>query len=279
MNAQNTSAKPTIASADFIAGMAKGMAVLESFDTERQRLNATSAAQRAGITRAAARRHLLTLAHLGYLETDGSFYWLSSKVLRFSGSYLASARLPRVLQPALNRLAAQTGESFSAVVRDADQVVIVARNDFQKSATNNYKNNSILGNKYAGYTPYGLHLGARLPIHATSTGRVLLAALSDAEFEAWVHKRSLPRLTAFTCTDMTRFRDIIAHIKVDDYAVANQEHELGVHALAVPVRNMAGSTVAALNVVTQPSRLEPQAWLRELLPLLQDAARELRALI
>jgi IclR family pca regulon transcriptional regulator len=250
MNAQNTMAAPKIAPADFIVGMAKGMAVLESFDTERQRLNATLAAQRAGITRAAARRHLLTLAHLGYLETDGSFYWLSSKVLRFSGSYLASARLPRVLQPTLSRLAAQTGESFSAVVRDADEVVIVARNDYK-----HYKNNSALGSKYAGYTPYGLHLGARLPIHATSTGRVLLAALSEAEF------------------------DVVAKIKVDEYAIASQEHELGVHALAVPLRNMQGDTVAALNVVTQPSHLEPQVLLRDLLPLLQDAARELRSLI
>ena len=277
MNAQ-------ISSADFIAGMAKGMAVLESFDTERQRLNATLAAQRAGITRAAARRHLLTLAHLGYLETDGSFYWLSSKVLRFSGSYLASARLPRVLQPTLSRLAAQTGESFSAVVRDADEVVIVARNDYsrqnhQNQHKNSYQNNSVIGNKYAGYTPYGLHLGARLPIHATSTGRVLLAALNDAEFELWAHARSLPRLTAHTSTDMAEFRSVIAKIKADDYAIASQEHELGVHALAVPLRNMQGDTVAALNVVTQPSHLEPQVLLRDLLPLLQDAARELRNLL
>lgn len=279
MSAQNSKEEHTIANADFIAGMAKGMAVLESFDTERQRLNATLAAQRAGITRAAARRHLLTLAHLGYLETDGSFYWLSSKVLRFSGSYLASARLPRVLQPTLSRLAAQTGESFSAVVRDADQVVIVARNDVQNSRKNSYKNNSDSGGKYGGYTPYGLHLGARLPIYATSTGRVLLAALNDAEFEAWAQDRLLPRLTAFTCTDMTQFRGIIAHIKTADYAIASQEHELGVHALAVPVRNMQGSTVAALNVVTQPSRLEPQELQRDLLPMLQEAARELRALI
>ena len=112
----------TIAKADFIEGIAKGMAVLESFDTERQRLNATLAAARAGITRAAARRHLLTLAHLGYLETDGSYFWMSPKVLRFSGSYLASSRLPRALQPTLNRLAAQTGESFSAVVLDGESV-------------------------------------------------------------------------------------------------------------------------------------------------------------
>ena len=280
MNAQNSIEKlafPTIEPADFIAGMAKGMAVLESFDTERQRLNATLAAQRAGITRAAARRHLLTLSHLGYLETDGSFYWLSSKVLRFSGSYLASARLPRVLQPTLNRLAAQTGESFSAVVRDVDEVVIVAKSS--QVNLEYYKKSSSLGNKYAGYSPYGLHLGARLPLHATSTGRVLLAALDDAEFEAWAQNRMLQRLTALTCTDMGRFRSIIAHIKVDDFAVASQEHELGVHALAVPVRNVQGVTVAALNVVTQPSRLEPQALLRDLLPLLQAAARELRALV
>jgi IclR family transcriptional regulator, pca regulon regulatory protein len=281
MNAQNSKEERTIAPADFIAGMAKGMAVLESFDTERQRLNATLAAQRAGITRAAARRHLLTLAHLGYLETDGSFYWLSSKVLRFSGSYLASARLPRVLQPTLSRLAAQTGESFSAVVRDADQVVIVARSNYygQNSGRNHYQKNSNLGNKYAGYTPYGLHLGARLPMYATSTGRVLLAALSDAEFDAWALERSLPRLTAHTCTDMTQFRSMVAHIRELDYAIASEEHELGVHALAVPVRNMAGSTVAALNVVTLPERLELQALQKELLPLLQEAARELRALI
>jgi IclR family pca regulon transcriptional regulator len=273
MIAQNQAQKSTIASADFIAGMAKGMAVLESFDTERQRLNATLAAQRAGITRAAARRHLLTLAHLGYLETDGSFYWLSSKVLRFSGNYLASARLPRVLQPTLSRLAAQTGESFSAVVRDADEVIIIAKSN------NSYQKNSVLVNKYAGYTPYGLHLGARLPIHATSTGRVLLAALNDAEFEAWAHARTLPRLTVHTCTDMAKFQGVIAQIREMDFAVASEEHELGVHALAVPVRNMAGATVAALNVVTQPARLDASVLKRELLPLLQEAARELRALI
>ena len=95
MNAQKEPEKTVIARADFIAGMAKGMAVLESFDTERQRLNATLAAQRAGITRAAARRHLLTLAQLGYLETDGSFYWLSDrKSTRLNSSHLDLSRMP-----------------------------------------------------------------------------------------------------------------------------------------------------------------------------------------
>ena len=256
-----------IQKADLIEGMAKGMAVLESFDTERQRLNATLAAQRAGLTRAAARRHLLTLAHLGYLDTDGSYFWLAAKVLRFSGSYLASARLPRVLQPTLNRLAAQTLASFSAVVRDTDEVVIVARS----------------GNDRGGgplrVLAYGLHLGARLPVHATSTGRVLLAAESKSSFNAWMKNRSLPRLTAHTITEPKAFRAVIEQVRADDFCVASEEHELGVHALAVPLRNLQGKTVAALNVVTTPQRLEPELLRRDLLPLLLDAARELRPLL
>ncbi|MEP6824604.1 MAG: IclR family transcriptional regulator C-terminal domain-containing protein [Ramlibacter sp.] len=251
----------TIAKADFIEGMAKGMAVLESFDTERQRLNATLAAQRAGITRAAARRHLLTLAHLGYLETDGAYFWLAPKVLRFSGSYLASARLPRVVQPTLNRLAAQTAESFSAVVLAGDQVVIVARGGSVRMLA------------------YGLHLGARLPAHATSTGRMLLAALPKAGFSAWMNGRELARLTARTTVEPREFRALVAQARAQDWCVASEEHELGVHALAVPLRNMQGQTVAALNAVASPQRMQAPAMEREILPLLLEAARELRPLL
>lgn len=258
-----------IAKADLIEGMVKGMAVLESFDTERQRLNATQAAQRAGLTRAAARRHLLTLAHLGYLETDGRHYWLSSKVLRFSGSYLASSRLPRVLQPALDRLAAQTGQAHSAVVLNGDEVVIVARSSELRR-----------GSEAAPpVLAYGLHLGARLPAHATSTGRVLLAALPRAEFSTWLRGRTLTRLTVHTVTEPRAFRAVIEQVRREDHCLSSEEHELGVHALAVPLRNPRGQTVAALNVVASTARLSAQALRRDLLPLLWDAARELRPLL
>jgi IclR family pca regulon transcriptional regulator len=267
-----------IAKADFIEGMAKGMAVLESFDTERQRLNASLAALRAGITRAAARRHLLTLEHLGYLESEDGYYWLSPKVLRFSGSYLASARLPRVLQPTLNRLAAQTQQSFSCVVLDGDQVVIVAR-----SVGYAMREVAGPGGKLQASAPrvlaYGLHLGARLPAHATSTGRMLLACLPRAAFSAWMKSHALARLTAHTVTEAKTFRALVAEARTHDYCVARQAHELGVFALAVPLRNMRGSTVAALNVVTAPERLEPAVLHDDLLPLLLDAARELRPLL
>ncbi len=259
-----------IAKADKIEGMAKGMAVLESFDTQRQRLNATLAAERAGLTRAAARRHLLTLAHLGYLETDGSYFWLAAKVLRFSGSYLASARLPRAVQPSLNRLAAQTRQSFSVVVLDCDEVVIVGRSGYE------WKNEA---DGAVRLLAYGLHLGARLPVHATSTGRVLLAAQSKTAFSQWMKGRTLTRLTAHTLVDLKQFRALIEQVRADDYCVAHEEHELGVHALAVPLRNMQGHTVAALNVVTSPQRLAAQELQRDLLPLLLDASRELRPLL
>jgi IclR family pca regulon transcriptional regulator len=266
-----------IAKADMIEGMAKGMAVLESFDTQRQRLNATLAAERAGITRAAARRHLLTLTHLGYLETDGSYFWLAPKVLRFSGSYLATARLPRAIQPALNRLAAQTQESFSVAVLDGDEIVIIGRSGFEWKPSVDAKT------AQARVLAYGLHLGARLPAHATSTGRILLAAKTKSEVSAWLKAKTesgnLARLTLHTVTDVRKLKAMIEQVRANDYCVASEEHELGVHALAVPLRDMRGHTVAALNVVSSPQRLRLEMMQKELLPLLLDAARELRSLL
>ena len=261
-----------IAKADMIEGMAKGMAVLEAFDPQRQRLNATLAAERAGITRASARRHLLTLTHLGYLETDGGYFWLAAKVLRFSGSYLATARLPRAVQPALNRLAAQSPASFSVAVLDGDEVVIIGRSAMEWKSI---ESKSVQARVLA----YGLHLGARLPAHATSTGRVLLAAKGKGDFNAWLKPRlatGLARLTVHTTTDARTLKALVEKVRTDDYCQASEEHELGVHALAVPLRDMQGHTVAALNVVSaSPVDVGPLS----LLPLLLDAARELRPLL
>lgn len=254
-----------IAPADYIAGLAKGLAVLEAFDTERQRLNATVAAQRTGITRAAARRHLLTLAELGYLETDGSHYWLSARVLRFAGSYMATSRLPRTLQPTLNRLAAQTQAAFSAVVLDGGEGVIVARSAGSAEPVR--------------AQAYGLHLGARLPAHATSTGRVLLASLTQAEFTAWLQDRTLARITPQTEVNAKAFKALIEQVRADDFCLARDAHELGIHALAVPLRDMQGRTLAALNVVGTAEQFSDAAVQRKWLPLLLEAARELRPLL
>jgi len=146
-------------------------------------------------------------------------------------------------------------------VLDGDQVVIVARSGSSRLLA------------------YGLHLGARLPAHATSTGRVLLAAKPKAELNAWLKGRELPRLTHHTITDTREFRKLLDQVKAQDHCLASEEHELGVHALAVPLRNMQGRTVAALNVVAAAQIVDTSAMQRLSLPVLWEAARELRPLL
>lgn len=256
---------PGIAAADYIAGLGKGLAVLECFDTERQRLNATLAAERAGLTRAAARRHLLTLAHLGYLESDGHHFWLTPKVLGLSGSYLASARLPRTVQPVLNRLSALAAFSFSAAILAGSETVVIARSTAQGAAQQLFA--------------HGVHLGSRLPAHASSTGRVLLAALPLPALQDWLACRTLHRLTLHTLTQPAELHACLDQVRAQDYCIAQEEHELGVQAIAVPLRNSAGQTVAALNAVMSAQHMTAQALQRNLLPLLRDAAQELRPLL
>lgn len=258
--------------ADWIEGMARGMAVLESFDTERQRLNATLTAQRTGLTRAAARRHLLTLAHLGYLETDGQYYWLSAKVLGFAGSYLSGARLPRAVQPSLHQLSLATQLSCSVAVLQNDAVIIVARGIWQGGSALPIKaSHHVLA--------YGLHVGTRLPAHATSTGQVLLANLSEEQRQEWMANNSLSRLTAHTLIKKREFMRKLKQISEQDFSLAIQEHELGVEALAVPLRNARGDTVAALNLVRSGAHVQDLGMVERWLPLLQQTAQALRPLI
>ncbi|HVR49314.1 MAG TPA: IclR family transcriptional regulator C-terminal domain-containing protein [Pseudorhodoferax sp.] len=247
---------------DFIHALAKGLAVLESFDTERQTHNATTAAQRAGITRTSARRYLLTLSELGYLSSqDGQWFALTPKVLRTSGCYLASARLPRVVQSTLNKLSLELGVVVSVAVQDDDQIVVVARSGTTQFAA------------------YGIHLGARLRTHATSTGRVLLAALDDAQLQAWLERSALRRLTNRTTTDPAQLAALIREVRAQDYSLAEEEHELGICALAVPLRDMSGRVVAAMNLVFPAAHgcmgERQLPWLRAM----RAAAGEIQALL
>lgn len=261
----------TFNKADWIEGMARGMAVLESFDTERQRLNATLTAQRTGLKRATARRHLLTLAHLGYLETDGQYYWLSAKVLGFAGSYLSGARLPRAVQPTLHQLSLATQLSCSVAVLQNDAVIIVARGIWQGSDLPVKASHTVLA--------YGLHVGTRLPAHATSTGQVLLANLPAAQLKTWLGTSALSRLTSHTATQVKDLRQKLKRVAQQDYCLAEQEHELGVDALAVPLRNERGETVAALNLVRSGAGPNAPDLATRWLPLLQQTAQALRPLI
>lgn len=271
MIAQPTFGDQPMNKSDWIEGMARGMAVLESFDTERQRLNATLTAQRTGLTRATARRHLLTLTQLGYLETDGQYYWLSAKVLGFAGSYLSSARLPRAVQPTLHQLSLATQLSCSVAVLQNDAVIIVARGIWQGPELPIKASHGVLA--------YGLHVGTRLPAHATSTGQVLLANLTPKDMKAWLESHALSRLTVHTVTQTKEFKQKLKRVAQQDYCLAEQEHELGVDALAVPLRNERGDTIAALNLVRSGAGPNAPDLATRWLPLLQQTAQALRSLI
>jgi IclR family transcriptional regulator, pca regulon regulatory protein len=269
----SSSNHPSVAPADWIEGAAKAFAVLESFSAERQRLSVTQIAERAGLTRAAARRHVLTLQALGYLEAEEGTrtpsYWLTHRVLRLAGNYLASARLPRVVQPTLNRLAVQTGQAFSVAVLDGEHAVIIAR-------SGEHRMESLA-------LPYGVNLGARLAAYATSTGRVLLAQLPPAQLKAHLANHERQKLTPPTITQATHLRRLIASAGAQGYSEVHQEHELGVYALAVPLRDPQNRVVAAMNLVLTNAAQRPprstDALQKGYLAQMQAAAAELKLLL
>ncbi|MBP2545415.1 IclR family transcriptional regulator domain-containing protein [Acinetobacter guillouiae] len=263
---ENEVSGETIKQDDYIAGLAKGLSLLEAFGVDRQKLNSTQIAERTGLSRTAARRYLRTLKYLGYLETDDHYFWLTHKVLRLSSSYLSSAHLPKVVQPILNLLSAQTSLTFSLVVLDEHEVVPIARSYLPQH--DNLR-----------LSPYGMHLGNRLPAHATSTGKVLLAALNLEEQKHWVNKYSLKRLTAYTIQDEVQFYQVLAEIQKQDYCLSKEQHELGVIAIAVPVLDAQGKAVAALNCIAQTHRVTEEQLIQQVLPLLRNTAYELRSMV
>lgn len=260
------SSDETISQDDFISGVAKGLHLLEAFGIDRQKLNATQIAQRTGISRTAARRYLRTLKFLGYLDGDDHYFWLTHKVLRFSSSYLSSAHLPKIAQPILNILCGQTTLTFSVVVLDGDEVVPIARSFLPEQ--------DILRT-----SPYGMHLGNRLPAHATSTGKILLSTFSLEDQKKWYEKHGLKRLTHFTLKDELEFYQALKQIEQQDYCISKEEHELGVIAIAVPILDVKGEAVAALNCMSQTHRVTEQYLLDNILPLLRSTAYQIRAML
>ncbi len=246
---------------DLIAGLEKGLAVIEAFDQERPRLSITEVAERTGLTRAAARRYLITLTHLGYVQQDRKLYGLSPKVLRLGQSYMHSARLPRVMQPQLQKLAYALQEASSAGVLDHDDVIAVAAASAGRvvSAT--------------------LQPGTRVPAYCTSNGRVLVAAMADKQRDAWLARQTLTALTSHTITSPERLKLELLRTRAQGYAMVDQELELGLRTIAVPLRNFRGDVVAALNVSVHASRMRMDQLVEQCLPPLLHAQEQLRTLL
>ncbi|MDT8857811.1 IclR family transcriptional regulator C-terminal domain-containing protein [Paracoccaceae bacterium Fryx2] len=219
-----------ISERDTMGGLAKGLGVIETFSTDRPRQSIAEVAAASGLDRATARRCLLTLAHHGYADYDGKFFTLTPRVLRLGTACLASMPLPQIVQPALDALSGVLGQSTSVSILDGAEIVYVARAAQTRVMA------------------IGLMPGSRLPAYCTSMGRVLLAALPEAEARARLGTGPLPRRTARTQTDPEAILAGLAQVRERGFALIDQEVEIGLRSLAVPVITARGQVVAAMNV-------------------------------
>jgi IclR family pca regulon transcriptional regulator len=240
----------------FVQSLERGLAVIRAFDEHNVELTLSDVARSTGLTRAAARRFLLTLADLGYVRTDGRWFSLSPRVLELGYAYLSSLSLPEVAESHLEALVAEVNESSSVSVLDGDDVVYVARVPVSRIMT------------------VSISVGTRFPAYVTSMGRVLLAGLPAEELETYLASVTLESLTARTMTSVSALRAEVAKVRSQGWSLVNQELEEGLRALAAPVRDRTGRVVAAVNVSAHASRTSLEVMRRDLLPpLLKTAAR------
>ncbi len=251
----------TIDPDDLIAGLGRGLAVIESFDDEHARLSPGGVAARTQISRTAARRYLLSLCHFGYAHTDGKLFWLAPRVLRLGQSYLLSARLPRLVQPFLERLAAVTQETASFAVLDGHEVIFLARHGGTRVAD------------------AGLQVGARVPAHVVSVGLAIVALLPDEALDHWITSHRFCSFTQLSEKDPARFRASLQIVREAGFAIADQQLELGWRGLAVPLRSRHGECLGALSVTIPIERMSADEMARRLLPSLRDAETGLRGLL
>jgi IclR family pca regulon transcriptional regulator len=245
--------KPT-QSSDYVQSLERGLAVIRAFDAEHRELALSEVARSTGLTRAAARRFLLTLVKLGYVNYANGRFSLRPRVLELGYAYLSSLSLPEVAQPHMEALVAQVNESCSISVLDDTDIVYVARVPTRRIMS------------------ITLAVGTRLPAFVTSMGRVLLAGLPDDELEERLARIEMTPLTTRTVTDKDALRTILATVRRQGYAATDQELEEGLRSLAVPLHSASGAVTAALNVSVHASRASMAALKRDFLPLALRAA-------
>lgn len=244
----------------FVQSLARGLAVVRAFDAEHQEMTLSEVAARTALTRATARRFLHTLVELGYVRTDGRTFSLTPLVLQLGYAYLSGQQLPELAQPILEELSHRHGESTSLAILDGTDIVYLARIHTRRIIS------------------VGISPGTRFPAHATSMGRVLLAALTAAELAAYFARAELAPLTPRTLTSREAIEAEVGRVREAGYAVVDQELEVGLRSLAVPVLGADGSTLAAINMALS-ARLDDHggdgtrdAELARLVPELQAAA-------
>lgn len=245
--------------AHHVQSLERGLAVIKAFNAGAPELTLSDVAKATGLTRAAARRFLLTLADLGYVRTDGKYFSLTARVLELGYAFLSSLSLPEVAQPHLERLSAQVHESSSVSVLEDTDIVYVARVAVSRIMA------------------LSINVGTRFPAHATSMGHVLLAGLDEQRLQRYLSAARFEQLTPRTITSPSALRRELDTVREQGWALVDQELEEGLRSVAAPIRDRDGKVVAAINLSTHASRTSAESVRARLLPPLLDAAKHIEA--
>ena len=244
---------------DFSTSLARGLRVITAFDRDNDEMTLSEVARRADMTRAAARRYLLTLCELGYVTGDGKYFRLTPRVLDLGFAFLTSMHIWERAQPFMEQVTEQVNESCSISVLDGRDIVYVARVPTKRIMS------------------VALGIGSRLPAFCTSMGRVLLASLRPAELDAFFEQADFVARTSYTVTEPARLRELIAEVRQNGHALVDQELEVGLRSIAVPIRNQAGRVLGAMNVSGHASRTSADDLRQRVLPPLLTAAEGIRS--
>jgi IclR family pca regulon transcriptional regulator len=245
----------------FMTSLARGLAVVRAFSDQRRSLTIAQISHKTGIPRAAVRRCLYTLKQLGYADSEANNFFLKPKILSLGYSYLSSTPLTVSAQPCLNSISRTLNESCTLAVIDDNEVLYVAR-----SATSRIMS-------------VALNTGSRLPAYCTSLGRVMLANMPDNALDTYLENVKLRAYTERTVVSARRLKEILAEIRLAGYAIVEEELEVGLRSIAVPVRGASGVVHAALNVGAQATRVSTRQLEEDFLPVLLKGAQELSVLL
>lgn len=246
---------------DFMLSLARGLQVLQAFSDQRRSLTIAQISHRTAIPRASVRRCLHTLIQLGYAEAQGNHFSLKPKVLSLGYSYLSSTPLTVSAHAYLNRISRSLSESCSLAVLQDDEVLYVGRSAASRIMS------------------VSLTTGSRLPAYCTALGRALLAHLTTEELDAYLARVPLKAMTELTVVNPERLRDVLGEVRQVGYALVEEELEIGLRSIAVPVRGASGNVLAALNVGAHAARVSKRKMLEEFLPAMLDGAQELSVLL
>lgn len=236
---------------NFVASLEKGLAVLTCFGRQHTRLTLSDVARLTDASPASARRSLLTLTELGYLASDGKFFWMLPRALLVAHAFLASRPTPSLAQPLLDALSERTRESASLGQLLDDHAIIIARSTARRSLST------------------GLGIGSRLPAYCSAMGRVLLAGMAPAEAARRVRAMTREKLTPDTVVDAGRLLELIALARESGYASNSGELEVGVRSMAVPVRNREGEVFAAMSIAVRAERMNFDEFREGFMPALR----------